>query len=334
MIRNSNYNAAFLRLDNLNKRFGSAQVIKNVDVLLASGETLAILGPSGCGKSTLLRLIAGLERPDGGHISLNQRSLDAVAPDRRGVGLVFQDHALFGHLNVFDNVAYGLVERSIRPAVRQGQVMQMLELVQMADFAKRHITQLSGGERQRVALARTLVLQPLLLLLDEPFASLDARLRDDLRAELRLLFENLQQTTIFVTHDQRDAFALADQIAMMQAGQIIQQGNPRSVFQKPANAWVAKFLGQHNLVHSTPAAALGLFCPVGQALLIPEHAIGFGSGRLAVVRRLVFEGQQQRLWLSIADTELQVTIPGHQVLSEQVYISIDQDLCIIMEAGQ
>jgi ABC-type Fe3+/spermidine/putrescine transport system ATPase subunit len=324
-------NTAFLQISQLGKRFGSRAVVAGVDLVLAKGQSLAVLGPSGCGKSTLLRLIAGLEQADSGSISLNGQALAHVAANRRGIGLVFQDHALFEHLSVFDNVAYGLVEHGVAPAKRRERVMQMLELVQLAAYARQRIGGRSGGERQRIALARTLVLEPLLLLLDEPFASLDERLRDDLRAELRLLCAKLAQTTIFVTHDQRDAFALADQLALMQDGAIKQQGKPQAVFHQPHSAWVAKFLGHHNLLSAAAAGALGLACPAQRVLLIPEEAILLGQGQYATLQRVVFEGQRQRLWLRIAGIELQVTIASRQGIPAPLAVAIDQALCVVLE---
>lgn len=219
-----------------------------LELAVESGEFFSLLGPSGCGKTTLMRLIAGLEKPDRGSITLNGRDITGLSPEQRRIGLVFQNYALFPHLNVSENIEYGLKLQKRSPADRKRRVGEMLALFRLETLAERTILQLSGGEQQRVALARALAVEPEVLLLDEPFSALDYEIRSRLRDELKQLQRSLGFTTIFVTHQQEEALSISDRIALMRQGRIIQSGSPREVYENPANRFAAEFLGDANLI--------------------------------------------------------------------------------------
>src|SRR5207302_709726 len=230
------------------KRFGDFTALDGVSVEVEAGSLTALLGPSGSGKSTLLRVIAGLERPDEGSIHLEGRDVTNVAPQARGVGFVFQHYAAFKHMTVWDNVAFGLkIRRRPRAEIKQ-RVAELLELVQLEGFAERYPAQLSGGQRQRMALARALAVEPRVLLLDDPFGALDARVRVELRTWLRRLHEETHVTTVIVTHDQEEAMDVADRIAVMNHGRIEQTGKPRDLYEHPANEFVMSFVGAVNRI--------------------------------------------------------------------------------------
>ncbi len=237
-----------IAVENVSKRFGSFQAVDRVNLEIGNGELVALLGPSGSGKSTLLRLIAGLESPDRGRIWLTGE--DATNQDvcDRQIGFVFQHYALFKHLTIRQNIAFGLEIRKVSTAQVTNRVERLLELVQLSGLGNRYPAQLSGGQRQRVALARALAIEPKILLLDEPFGALDARVRKDLRAWLRHLHNEVRVTTVFVTHDQAEAMEVADRIVIMNQGQIEQIGTPAEIYDRPANAFVMKFLGKVNVL--------------------------------------------------------------------------------------
>jgi sulfate transport system ATP-binding protein len=226
-----------------NKRYGDFAALDNVDFEVPSGSLTALLGPSGSGKSTLLRAIAGLDLPDTGTITINGRDVTHIPPQRRGIGFVFQHYAAFKHLTVRDNVAFGLKIRKRPKAEIKAKVDNLLEVVGLSGFQTRYPNQLSGGQRQRMALARALAVDPQVLLLDEPFGALDAKVREDLRAWLRRLHDEVHVTTVLVTHDQSEALDVADRIAVLNKGRIEQVGSPTDVYDTPANAFVMSFLG-------------------------------------------------------------------------------------------
>jgi len=239
-----------IELADIAYRYADAIALDGIDLSIESGELLALLGPSGCGKTTLLRVIAGLEFPDRGRVRFEGRDVTALDARKRHVGFVFQHYALFNHLTVFENVAFGLRVRRWwkrpRRAELKRRVGELLELVQLGDLAMRHPAQLSGGQRQRVALARALAVEPEILLLDEPFGALDARVRGDLRRWLRGLHDRIHVTSVFVTHDQEEAFELADRVAVMNRGRIEQIGDAQTLYTKPASPFVCRFLGEVN----------------------------------------------------------------------------------------
>lgn len=237
-----------LEVRNIVKTFDGIPALRGVSVDVAEGEILCLLGPSGCGKSTLLRIIAGLERADAGQVMFEGRSVDPLPAHRRGFGLMFQDFALFPHRTVAENVAFGLRMQRLPDAEIERRVTETLEMVGLSGYGDRTIYELSGGERQRVALARSLAPRPRMLMLDEPLGSLDRSLRERLTEELRELIDRLGLTAIYVTHDQAEAFAIADRIALMQAGRIVQQGPPSQLYRCPLTPFVARFLGLHTIV--------------------------------------------------------------------------------------
>ena len=239
-----------IRLTNIHKKFGSFVASENVSLDIQAGELLALLGPSGSGKTTLLRVIAGLETQDSGSVFFGEENMTNVGPKDRRVGFVFQHYALFKHMNVLQNVAFGLQVRKRKLGLSNGQirekVLQLLELVQLSGLEKRLPTQLSGGQRQRVALARALAVEPKVLLLDEPFGALDAKVRRELRRWLRGFHQQMAITTVFVTHDQDEAVEIADRIVIMNHGKIEQIGTPHEIQKYPASDFVAEFIGNGN----------------------------------------------------------------------------------------
>jgi len=234
-----------LEVRGITKRFGPVVAVDDLSLVVEKGEVLALLGPSGCGKTTVLRLTAGLEQPDAGQVVISGQNVTQRPPEARGVGLVFQSYALFPHLSVAANVAYGL--RFKRGVNRKGRVQELLKLVGLAGYERRKPHQLSAGQQQRVALARALAPEPRILLLDEPLSALDAALRKDLRAELRALLKRLGMTALYVTHDQEEALALADRVAVMRDGRLEQVAPPEKLYARPQTPFVATFLGRANL---------------------------------------------------------------------------------------
>ncbi len=232
-----------LRVEGIGKRYGSHQVVQQLDFSVARGELVSLLGPSGCGKTTLLRLIAGLVSADEGRIVLGERDLSRVPAHRRNVSVVFQSYALFPHLDVRDNVAFGLRARGVSTAAAGIAVDEALALVRMSDYARRPVTMLSGGQQQRVAVARALVVGPDLLLLDEPFSALDRKLRETMQIELRALLRSRGMTAVFVTHDQDEALTVSDRIAVMNAGRIEHFADPATLYSRPATAFALDFVG-------------------------------------------------------------------------------------------
>lgn len=239
-----------ITIENVSKSFGSFQAVKQVDLDIASGSLVALLGPSGSGKSTLLRLIAGLEMPDTGRILLTGKDATYQSVQERNIGFVFQHYALFKHMTVRQNIAFGLELRKVPQAKIKARVEELLELVQLAGLGDRYPSQLSGGQRQRVALARALAVEPKVLLLDEPFGALDAKVRKELRAWLRHLHDDVHVTTVFVTHDQEEAMEVADQIVVMNKGQVEQVGTPAEIYDHPASPFVMSFIGPVNVLRS------------------------------------------------------------------------------------
>lgn len=237
-----------LEVCGLKKSFDGAAAVRDFDMAAEAGAFVALLGPSGCGKTTTLRLIAGFERPDTGEIRINGRDVKGVPPHRRDIGIVFQSYALFPHKTAFENIAYGLVRRRVPKAEIQMRVRDAIELVRLNGLEQRYPRQLSGGQQQRVALARSIVIRPSLLLFDEPLSNLDAKLRLNMRGELRRLQQHLGITTIFVTHDQEEALSMADQVVVMNQGMVEQVGTPEDIYTRPANLFVAGFIGEATLL--------------------------------------------------------------------------------------
>ncbi len=325
-----------IEIRNVSKHFGDFHALKDINLHIDSGELIALLGPSGCGKTTLLRIIAGLEAADAGSILFSGEDTTDVHVRDRQVGFVFQHYALFRHMTVFENVAFGLrmKPRSIRPSEDQikQKVHDLLKLVQLDWLADRYPSQLSGGQRQRIALARALAVEPKVLLLDEPFGALDAKVRKELRRWLRRLHDELHVTSIFVTHDQEEALEVADRVVLMNKGVVEQSGSPQDVWDHPASPFVYGFLGDVNLFHGR--AHEGLLHLDGVAIDTPEHAgaqnaqafayvrphdlqveryTPGASGIVAVLERAIVVGPIARLELLPVDTDVP---SGHDPLIE------------------
>ncbi len=303
-----------IEVRDVTKRFGDFSALDSVSVEVPGGSLVALLGPSGSGKSTLLRVIAGLERPDAGAVLLDGADVTGVPVERRAIGFVFQHYAAFKHMTVRRNVAFGLeIRRRPRREVRR-RVDELLELVQLTGLAESYPAQLSGGQRQRMALARALAVQPRVLLLDEPFGALDARVRSELRAWLRRLHDEMHVTSVFVTHDQEEAMELADRIVVMNHGRVEQVGDPRELYERPANDFVMRFVG--------PVTHLG------NTVLRP-HDLDLGlepddaDGAEAMIERLVHLGFEVRAELVLAD--------GQRVLAQ---LSRDEAEQLDLERGQ
>ena len=277
-----------VQLEGLTKRYGNFEAVSGIDLEIPPGEFFSLLGPSGCGKTTTLRMIAGFERPSAGKVLLDGRDVSDTPPNRRNVNTVFQNYALFSHLTVAENVAFGLRFTKVSREEARTRVGGALSLVQMEEFRDRKPHQLSGGQQQRVALARALILNPSVLLLDEPLGALDAKLRKTLQVELKALQEQVGVTFVYVTHDQEEALTMADRLAVMSEGRVEQVGTPREVYEEPASAYVADFLGVSNLLD---AEALGEAsdgrCKVriGDLEMLASHGHTASRGSIKVVVR-------------------------------------------------
>lgn len=322
-----------LELRAVGKRYGEAEVLRELSLSLRAGEIVCLLGPSGCGKTTLLRIIAGLERADRGALLFQGRDLAQVPVHQRNFGLMFQEYALFPHLNVEQNVRFGLRMRGIRGEGERAR--EMLALVGLAGMGAREVSSLSGGEQQRVALARSLAPRPALLMLDEPLASLDAGLRERLMPELRDIFRELQQTVITVTHDQREANAIADRIAVMHAGRIEQVDTPQALYARPRTAFVAGFLGLGNVVSGAWLARQTGMASLGEAMLLHPAGLRPGGGRAGwptlsgVVAQRVYEGALWRVTVKVAGEVLRFRFPLVEgpapAPGERLQLQIDPD---------
>ncbi len=268
--------ATSITIEKLTKRFGDQTVLDGIDLQIAAGELFFLLGPSGCGKTTLLRAIAGLNEPEAGRILAGERDVTRVPPHRRDMGMVFQSYALWPHMTLRENVAFGLEMRAVKRAEIRRRALRALELVKLADRADSKPNELSGGQQQRVALARALVIEPQCLLLDEPLSNLDAKLRLEMRAEIRRICKEAGLTAIYVTHDQKEALSIADRLAILDQGRLLQIGTPQDVYARPVNRFVAQFIGETTFVAGRVRATRGARVEVETAAGA-WHATGAGT---------------------------------------------------------
>jgi iron(III) transport system ATP-binding protein len=285
-----------IRLENISKKFPGVAALEDVNLTVEKGEFFTLLGPSGCGKTTLLRTIAGFYQQDTGHVYLGDECIDAVPPHRRDTGMVFQNYAVFPHMTVFQNVAFGLSTRGIRGDEARGKVTRALAMARLSGYEKRTPDQLSGGQQQRVGLARAMVIEPRVLLMDEPLSNLDAKLRIEMRAEIRDIQRQLGTTTVYVTHDQEEALVISDRIAVMKSGRVQQVGKPWEIYRNPANTFVAAFVGNTNFIDGALLGRPGVQLAVRPETLVltPEGAGGSPGSSTAVlqgtVEKSVFTG--------------------------------------------
>jgi sulfate transport system ATP-binding protein len=297
-------------VENVSKQFGSFQAVEQINLEIQSGSLVALLGPSGSGKSTLLRLISGLELPDTGKIILTGKDATNQSVQERNIGFVFQHYALFKHLTVRKNIAFGLEIRKAPKKKIEGKVEQLLELVQLSGLGDRYPSQLSGGQRQRVALARALAVEPNVLLLDEPFGALDAKVRKDLRAWLRRLHDEVHVTTVFVTHDQEEAMEVSDEIVVMNKGKVEQVGTPAQIYDHPASAFVMSFIGPVNVLPSSAKIfqSSGFESTNPETFLRPQdiiiETVSNGTTAQATVSRIIHLGWEIQVELTLDDGQM------------------------------
>ncbi|OLF06141.1 spermidine/putrescine ABC transporter ATP-binding protein [Actinophytocola xinjiangensis] len=275
-------------MENVRRVFGEQTALRGLDLSISGGEFVALLGPSGCGKSTALNCLAGLLPLSGGQIFLDERRIDLLPPERRDFGMVFQNYALFPHMSVRRNVGFGLVMRRVARGERERRVEQALRLVRLTDHAHKFPAQLSGGQQQRVAIARAIVVEPRVVLMDEPLSNLDAALRLEMRTEIRRLHQELGLTTVYVTHDQEEALALADRLVVLREGEVQQIGTPEEVYASPANRYVAGFMGYRNVIPAAVSAVAGggVVVRAAGALLrgVAQGGVGGGVDVVVAVR--------------------------------------------------
>jgi putative spermidine/putrescine transport system ATP-binding protein len=308
---------------NVSRHFGAVRAVDGASFDIEAGAFFAMLGPSGSGKTTCLRLIAGFEQPSAGHIEIFGETAEGVPPYRRSVNTVFQDYALFPHMNVAENVAYGLMIRRVPRPEREAQAREALAMVKLAGLEARRPGELSGGQRQRVALARALVNRPKVLLLDEPLGALDLKLREQMQVELKALQQALGITFVFVTHDQGEALSMADRVAIFNDGKVVQIGTPEEVYERPQTRFVADFVGSSNLISPDVAARFG---GSGWASLRPEKIALLpagarpGDGLLSAegtVTAVQYQGAVTRLIVDVAGTALGVSLPAGAAAAER-----------------
>ena len=311
-----------VKLRGVSKAYGGTIAVHPLDLDIAAGDFLAILGPSGCGKTTLLRMMGGFATPSSGTIEIAGRDVTGDGPEKRPTNMVFQGYGLFPHMNVRQNIAYGLKLNRIAESEIDKRVSEMLRLVRLDDYGTRGVHELSGGQQQRVALARALIMQPQVLLLDEPLGALDLKLRKEMQAELRRIHRSLGGTFVFVTHDQEEALGLANRIAVMEAGRIVQQGEPRAIYREPATSFVSTFIGDANLLkgerrNGTVALACGgMLASPGRDgpvnVVIRPEALQLGdTPRISgTMTDLVYLGAYTKLMVELDDkTEIAVHVP-------------------------
>jgi iron(III) transport system ATP-binding protein len=342
-----------LHLKNVSKFFGETRAVDDVTLDVREGELFFLLGPSGCGKTTCLRVVAGFYKPDVGDLYFDDRLMNDVPPNKRNIGMVFQNYALWPHMSVYENVEYGLNVRKLPARVKIDKVKRVLEIVRMEKYADRNPNQLSGGQQQRIALARALVIEPDILLLDEPLSNLDAKLRLDMRQEIKRIHSEAGITSVYVTHDQKEALSLADRMAIMRDGKIVQTGTPREIYNFPANSFVADFIGETNLLQGKLKAVVGgellVDTPIGEVRsVLTDGEFAAGDVVLCSIRpesisisddplenvpnqfesrisSITYLGNVEEYWLNVKDSlKMKVTLhnPGQHErrVGDKVYI--------------
>ena len=355
---------SFVEFQGVTKTFGKVVAVEELNVTIERGEFFSLLGPSGCGKTTTLRMLAGFVSPTTGRIRVHDRDITDLPPEARGIGIVFQNYAIFPHMNVFDNIAFGLVERGETKAETRRKVGAALEQVGLAGYGERFERELSGGQKQRVALARVLVVEPEILLLDEPLSALDRKMREEMKYWIMDIQKSVRITTIYVTHDQSEALTMSDRIAVMNAGRMLQVGTPVDIYEKPVSRFIAEFIGDSNLLTGTIHALNGTVCQVdlgGNAIVparVPPNskvAVGDGVGlllrpevlRLApsadgeaphlegVVINEIYQGALRRYRVRAGLHEMTIEIPNRPELArlesgERVDLYWNPDSCVVV----
>lgn len=346
-----------LSIAGVSKTFGQFEALKGIDLDIEKGSFVCLLGPSGCGKTTLLRIIAGFEKASAGQLLLGGNDISRLPPHKRDFGMVFQSLALFPHMSVAENIAYGLKLRGISKLKRDDRVAELLELISLPAIADRPVSALSGGQRQRVAIARALAVQPRLFLLDEPLSALDAQLRDAMQIELRQLQQKFGVTTILVTHDQTEAMMLADKLVVMKDGEICQQGAPQDIYRQPANAFTAEFLGASNILDASASdqgqvqlsgvnTVFRTDAPAGTALklsvraesVILDRAPHLSSGPLGEVEFIRNLGASTEILVRTGASTVRVRLPSRDsilrdlLVGEQVALQFDAESCVVFRA--
>ena len=313
-----------LILKNISKRFESNVIVDDINLEIQSGELFFLLGPSGCGKTTILRMLAGFYEPDAGSIFFDERQMNGIPPHARNAALVFQNYAIWPHMSVFENVAYGLRVRKFSETRIRSKVFATLEKLQMHHLAERKPASLSGGQQQRVALARAIVVDPQLLLFDEPLSNLDAKLRLEIRAEIRKLHSEFKTTSVYVTHDQEEALSLADRIAVMRTGKIEQLGTPDEIYNHPANPFVASFIGEINLLAPGSALARSLGSNGREQLAFrPEKVEMAGDGIPVTVTCACYLGSKNEVVLKTAEgEEIKAWLPDYVPEGSPIHIRV------------
>jgi putative spermidine/putrescine transport system ATP-binding protein len=303
---------SYVSVSQLTKRFGNNTVFEDIDFTIEKGEFITLLGPSGCGKSTLLRSLAGLNPVEGGQVLVDGVDITHAVPQQRGIGMVFQSYALFPNMTVAENIAFGLKMQKLAKSEIEREVAKVIELVELTGKEKQYPHQLSGGQRQRVALARALVVKPRILLLDEPLSALDAKIRKNLRQQIRTIQKELNLTTIFVTHDQEEAMIMSDRIFLMNKGEIVQQGEPEAIYTHPVNEFVAGFMGHYNLVEASQAKSLFDLEVNSKVAIRPES---------------IYVREQGRHYGEHISAPRTGVIKNHQLLGNVIRYQVDVDDC-------
>lgn len=327
-----------IKFKGIYKSFGDSEVLKDIDLEINKGEMFTFLGPSGCGKTTLLRILAGFENADNGSIELEGRNILKVLPEKRDIAMVFQNYALFPHMNVEQNVGYGLKVRGIDKSSIKKVTDEKLEMVGLKGFEKRNISSLSGGEQQRVCIARALAVDPKVLLLDEPLSNLDAKIREHMRSEIREIQKKLGITTIFVTHDQKEAMAISDRVAVFNLGSVIQVDDPISLYNSPSSEFVARFIDDSNIVKKDYYSIFGLEDIKSEMVAIRSQNINIvtNSNISGVVERVEFNGNLIVYDCDFSGVMIRVSHPNttgskFRAMGEEIYISIDEESIVRLD---